>query len=185
MYCAVLSVYFIFVFSGKYDNRTGFCRFVSFSFALFLRGYVNGQMQGFYFKVENWSDWGALSAEILVSKTNSVEMCLCRFLPHRKGLLRGGDNRQFFLIRYSKDEIFRIFHGSVYTPRISEFWEISKFRRKFRYFGVIFFGLHRGLNTHTFFWQFNFFCELIFFCTSRARKLQMQKVFFERERERK
>jgi len=24
-------------------------------------------------------------------------MCLCRFLPHRKGLLRGGDNRQFFL----------------------------------------------------------------------------------------
>ena len=52
----------------------------------------------------------------------------------------------FCFQKYSKDEIFRIFHGSVYTPPISEFWEISKFRRKFRYFGVIFFGLHRGLR---------------------------------------
>ena len=51
----------------------------------------------------------------------------------------------FCFQKYSKDEIFRIFHGLVYTPSSFEISEISKFRRKFRYFGVIFFGLHRGL----------------------------------------
>ncbi len=54
----------------------------------------------------------------------------------------------FCFQKYSKDEIFRIFHGLVYTPSSFEISEISKFRRKFRYFGVIFFGLHRGLRDH-------------------------------------
>jgi len=44
----------------------------------------------------------------------------------------------FCFQKYSKDEIFRIFHGLVYTPSSFEISEISKFRRKFRYFGVIF-----------------------------------------------
>ena len=54
----------------------------------------------------------------------------------------------FCFQKYSKDEIFRIFHGLVYTPSSFEISEISKFRRKFRYFGVIFFGLHRGLISY-------------------------------------
>ena len=38
-----------------------------------------------------------MSAEILVSKTNSAEMYLAVFYLTEKGLLRGGDNRQFFV----------------------------------------------------------------------------------------
>ena len=49
----------------------------------------------------------------------------------------------FCFQKYSKDEISEFFMGLVYTPSSFEISEISKFRR--RYFGVIFFGLHRGL----------------------------------------
>ena len=47
------------------------------------------------------------------SKNASESAKLCGLKEREKG--------GFCFQKYSKDEIFRIFHGSVYTPPISEF----------------------------------------------------------------
>jgi hypothetical protein len=71
------------------------------------------------------------------SKNASESAKLCGVKEREKG--------GFCFQKYSKDEISEFFHGLVYAPSHFEISDISKWRRKFRYFGVIFFGLRIGL----------------------------------------
>ena len=72
------------------------------------------------------------------SKNASESAKLCGVKEREKG--------GFCFQKYSKDEISEFFHGLVYAPSHFEISDISKWRRKFRYFGVIFFGLRCGLT---------------------------------------